>query len=267
MILDFHTHAFPDELAWRALDSMVRESPGLRPCTDGTAGGLLESMHEAGINRAVTLPVATRPSQVRAINQTAADQAADALIPFGALHPAMPLDEIEREISFLAERRIRGVKFHPEYQNFHVDSRRMYPVYERLRQAGLIAVFHAGKDPGPFSCDHALPGALLRIVHDFPGLRLVAAHMGGWQLWEEAARTLAGKPLFFDTAAVSDWLPPAAFIAMTSRHGAENILFGTDSPWYDQKRERNWIDALSLCDTDKELILGGNAQRLLGPEA
>jgi predicted TIM-barrel fold metal-dependent hydrolase len=263
MIIDFHAHAFPDDLARRAIDTLIDASDGLRAHTGGTRAALCESMRMAGIDRSVVLPVATKPSQVRGINQRAADERDDRLIAFGALHPKAPLAEIEREIAFLAANGIPGIKLHPEYQDFYLDAPEMRPVFDMLQDAGLMVVCHAGMDPGPFTCDHALPEAFVRLVRDFPRLVMIAAHMGGWRLWDEAAKIIAGKPLLLDTAAVSDWLAPEQFIAIVNRHGAENVLFGTDSPWYDQKAVRSWIESLALSDRVKSLILGENARALL----
>lgn len=261
-ILDFHAHYFPDDLAPRAVSKLVGSAPGMTAGTDGTLAGLTDSMRRAGIGLAVTLPVATRPSQVSQINESAIALADSRIIPFGALHPD---DEDWRsEIDRLSAHGVRGVKLHPEYQNFHLGDRRLTPMYEALQAAGLVTVFHAGKDPGPFTGDHALPAAIRDLSRAFPELTIVAAHMGGYLVWDEVEDVLCGERLYFDTAAVTGTLEPARFVRLCRKHGIERILFGTDSPWFDQKAAVEWIDRTSLTAAEKEAIFFANASSLLG---
>lgn len=140
----------------------------------------------------------------------------------------------------------------------------MYPFYEELSACDLILVVHAGKDPGPFTCDHALPPALKTVIRDFPSLKLVAAHMGGWKVWDEVCEVLAGKPLFFDTAATLGFMDEGAFVNLVRKHGVDRILFGSDSPWFDQGETVRRLDGTSLSTDEKEAICSGNARRLLG---
>ena len=182
-IVDFHTHIFPDDLAPKAIAKLIELSHESHNFTDGTLGGLRQSMQRNGINRSVLLPIATKPSQVSIINRTCLSQASDDTIPFGTLFPLY--EENAEEIEFLCAHGIKGVKFHPEYQDFYIDDPRYFPLYEQLSDAGLIVLFHAGKDPGPFSCDHALPQAIRVLLENFPKMKIVAAHMGGWKVWEE----------------------------------------------------------------------------------
>lgn len=260
-IIDFHTHTFPDDLAARAIASLMTNSPESRNHTDGTISGLLKSMENSGIKHSVVLPVATKPSQVPVINQNSLRLKCKQITAFGALHPQTP--NIEQEIAFLKENNIPGIKFHPEYQNFYVDDKALFPVYEQLSAASLIVVFHAGKDPGPFTCDHALPCSLKRVHKNFPSLRIVAAHMGGWKLWDEVEQHLCGLPVFLDTSAISDYISEEQFRRIVNKHGADNILFGTDSPWFDQSREIRWLDSMDLSNSVKSRIFYENGRRLL----
>ncbi|MFW5775182.1 MAG: amidohydrolase family protein [Chitinivibrionales bacterium] len=261
MIIDFHTHVFPDELAPRAISTLKTNAPEMHNFTDGTAAGLKESMRKNGIEKSIIMQIATRPSHVRTINQDACTRSDDKLLFFGTLHPADT--NFVQEIRFLKDVGVPGVKFHPEYQDFYVDSPQMFPFYEALEQAGLIVLFHAGKDPGPFTSDHALPEALRAVTRNFPRLKMVAAHMGGWQVWEDVEQRLAGENTFFDTSAINRHLPKAAFEQLVAKHGAERVLFGSDSPWYDQGEALRWLDSTSLSARQKELIFWQNARNLL----
>jgi uncharacterized protein len=260
-VIDFHTHIFPDDLAPRAIAKLREYTPEAHNYTDGTLGGLRNSMQMAGITRSVVLSIATKPSQVTVINRGCPPLMSEDIIPFGTLHPEH--EAIEEEIGFLRESGIKGIKLHPEYQNFYVDDPKLFPIYEQLSSAGLIVLFHAGKDPGPFTCDHALPQSLRTVHENFPKLKMVAAHMGGWLSWTEVEEVLCGIPIFFDTSAAPNFLDPNDFERMVRKHGADRIVFGTDSPWYDQKYAYDWIDRTTLSDTEKEAIFFKNARCLL----
>ncbi len=265
MVIDFHAHFFPDDIAAQALQALSENVPDMEAQSDGTLGGLVRAMDRAGVDRAVTLPVATKPSQVAGINRAAVAQRSPRTIPFGALHPRAvdPLGDIR----YLHEHGIRGVKLHPEYQCFHVDTPQMDPCYAVLAELGMIVVFHAGWDPGPFSCDHARPSALRRVHRRFPALRIVAAHMGGLRMWDEVERELVGTGVYFDTAGAPRYMEPEQFVRIVRAHGAHRILFGTDTPWFDIAATRRWLERLPLTDTEQEALFGGNAQVLAGMPA
>jgi predicted TIM-barrel fold metal-dependent hydrolase len=259
-IIDFHTHTFPDELAPRAIAALISNSPESTNHTDGTLNGLKNSMWTNGITRSVVLPVATKTSQVSAINRNCISLSGSGIIPFGALHPEM--ENFQEEINFLKSNKIPGIKFHPEYQNFYIDSPTVFPIYEALSQAGLIVVFHAGMDPGPFTNDHVVPSMIRKVHKSFPDLLIVAAHMGGWKMWGEVKEYLCALPVYFDTSAVTDQMSKDDFVKIVRLHGAEKILFGTDSPWFDQGEVRRWIEETSLTDSEKERIFCRNANEL-----
>ncbi|HID56403.1 TPA: amidohydrolase, partial [Candidatus Poribacteria bacterium] len=176
IVLDFHVHAFPDELAPRAMEQLSRRS-NLIPSYDGTISGLRRSMMEAGISASVIQPVATKPSQVRSINDWVLSLKSDRLIPFGAIHPDLerPWEELKR-IKALG---IRGVKIHGDYQEAFIDEERYMPIYEAMEDLGMILLLHAGVDIGLPPPVRATPERILRVHESFPRLRTVAAHMGG----------------------------------------------------------------------------------------
>jgi len=266
-IIDFHTHFFPPELAERAIARLIENAAptiAMKNHTDGTVGGLIESMRAGGIGKSVTLPVATKPSQVSTINRGVADtfSAYPGIIQFGAMHPET--EGFEAEIDFLSAHGIKGIKLHPEYQYSYVDDPRAFPIYEKLASAGIIVVFHSGRDPGPFTNDHAMPPALRKVHENFPTLKMAAAHLGGWMVWKEVEETLAGLDIYFDTSAVYKLLPPSDFVRICRKHGIEKILFGSDSPWYDQGYSVEWIKRSGLNDAEIEAVFHKNAERLLG---
>jgi hypothetical protein len=267
MVVDFHAHCFPDSLAPAAIPKLAAAG-GIEARLEGTAAALKRSMGEAGISLTVVQPVATRPQQVRKINAwAAAEQAAQPrdgprLLFFGALHP--DLEDWRDEIGRIKKDGLRGVKLHPEYQNFYVDDERMFPIYESLFQEDLILLFHAGEDIGIPPPVHSLPERLARLLDRCPGGRVVAAHMGGFRCWEAVKRLLVGRDIYFDTSYSFAELGAAGMADLIRAHGANKILFGTDSPWTGQGEELARIRSLGLPQHDLERILFRNAVSLLG---
>lgn len=265
MIIDAHTHIFPDDLAARAVAALSARA-GISAQTDGTATGLRASLQRAGIDRAILMPVATKPSQVRAINAWTIGLTRDfpdQLLGFGALHPAQ--DDWAAEIDYLRAHGIRGVKLHPDYQETFVDDARCLPLLLALREAGMAVLLHAGVDIGLPPPVHCTPERLARMLDAVPGLTVIAAHMGGYLLWDDVRQHLIGRDLYLDTSYSLDDLGATAMTEMILAHGPERILFGTDSPWKDQAAEVAGLRALPLPADAIQAILGGNVTRLLSP--
>ncbi|HEX2948962.1 MAG TPA: amidohydrolase family protein [Armatimonadota bacterium] len=262
MIIDIHTHAFPESLASRAVDELAKRS-GLQPKTDGTCRGLVASTRRAEIELSVIAPIATKPGQASAINGWAIETNRNysELTCFGTIHPDM--EDWKEEIARLVNERFVGIKMHPDYQGFFVDEPRMFPIYEKLADAGMILLLHAGIDVGlPFPT-HCTPERLANMMRHVPGLTIIAAHMGGYRQWDAVDRYLVGKNIYFDTACSLRSMGPRRMREMILLHGVDKILFGTDSPWEDQQEAIRDIRELNLSEEEQEAILGKNAWRLL----
>ena len=260
---DFHTHAFVDSLAERAL-SGLSETSGIAPSTDGTLSGLKRLMADNGIEGAMVLPIATKPSQQTNINNWAAEINCGGIYCCGTVHPDAEdaVEEVER-ISSLG---LYGLKFHSEYQFFRPDEERMYPIYRKAAELGLMVVFHGGWDP---YCKGeeilATPRSFANLAEKFPELTVVAAHMGGMKLFDEVEDCLAGKfgNVYFDTGVVSEHISDEQMYRIIAAHGADKVLFGSDVPWDEPYKEIAMIDRLPLTDAEKELIFFKNAEELL----
>ncbi len=189
-MIDFHVHCFPDALSAKAL-GMLSQSTRIAPSSDGTISGLKQSMKRGGIACSVNQPIATKPGQTQSANNWAASVQDDQILSFGTLHPK--LEAWEEEAKRIKSLGLRGVKFHPDYQDFFVDDEAVMPIYERLAELDLVILFHAGVDIGlPPPC-HCPPKRLARVVKRLGGARLVAAHMGGFRCWNEVEEHLVRK--------------------------------------------------------------------------
>ena len=262
MKIDFHTHAFEDALAAKAM-AILESKSELKAPLDGRVSSLLQDLKGAGFDHAVVCPIATRPTHWDGIRRWAhsIEEAHPELTVLGSVHPA---DEgILEHIDQLAAEGFKGVKFHPYYQEFAVDEARMFPIYERLAAHNMFGVFHTGFDVG-FPLDRiGDPVRVKHVLEDLPSFRFIATHMGGWMLWNEVREHLLGRDIFIETSFSLEHLPPQDARAMFLAHPAERWLFGTDSPWQTLSAELAYWDALDLPAGLLEKAFGQNAARLL----
>lgn len=262
MIIDFHVHAFPDALAAKALPLLSKCSGGVKPNYDATISGLESYLAKNNVDYAVVLNIATNPHQEKKVNDFAISLLEKQnIIPFGSVHPDSPnaLSELER----LAKAGIRGIKLHPDYQHFFVDDEKMFPIYKKIAELGFITVFHAGVDIGYPKPVHCTPERLLRVLDLFDDAPVVAAHFGGWLLWDSVLEDLCGTKVYLDTAFSSGKMPPDYAKELIKAHGADKVLLGSDMPWSDTLDEVRFVQSLDLSAEDEEKILSNNAKRLL----
>lgn len=258
-VIDFHTHVFPDHSAAHIIKALQKKAPW-EPFTDGTVNGLRTSMKKSKITASVQLPIATRVDQVTAINNFVLKINSPEIISFGALHPKDK--NFKNELDRLARAGVKGIKLHPEYQQFYPDDAFMFPVYEELLQRNMIVFFHAGRDIA-FSEVHGTPERFAKVIKLFPRLKIVLAHLGGFQMWEDVEKELLGKDIYLDTSFALGYMTGENFGEFLKRHNPEYILFGTDSPWRDQGQE---IEKLKTIIDDKKImekITYANAKKLL----
>ena len=262
MLIDFHTHAFPEKIAARAIGKLSWDSGGMEPQTDGTAASLKAQMAKDGVDLSVVLSIATNPAQQKNVNNFAIELNRDpSLIAFGSVHPDAPdaLEELER----LHDAGIKGIKLHPEYQHFYVHDEKMKPIYKKISQLGLITLFHAGEDYGFSPPYHCMPDQLLTALRwiDSP---VVAAHWGGFGCGEQVLSRLCGENLWFDLSFGYSSMPKSRAQAIIDRHGPDKLLFGSDMPWHRPVWELRLLKTLDLSDADLQKILCVNAEKLLG---
>ncbi len=263
MLIDFHTHAFPDAIAAKAVSKLSDASGGLYPHTDGTLAGLRARMEADGVDMAVVMNIATNPRQQTKVNDFAAAVNGTAgFVAFGSVHPDSP--EAPEELSRIKALGLPGVKLHPDYQGFAADEERMIPIYRKISQLGLITLFHAGWDYGFAPPYGGTPDKLLRALRHLDGAPVVAAHWGGVNCCEEVLRLLCGMDIYFDTSFGYSMLPKYHAQKIIEKHGVDRLLFGTDTPWHTAGMELRLLNSLELSGEDMDKITHKNAQSLLG---
>ncbi len=259
-ITDIHTHAFPDALATRAMAHLEAEGD-IKGCHDGTLCGLLARMDQAGVDRSVLCSIATKPSQFDAILAWSREIVSERTVPLASVHP----DDLDlvAHLQQVHEAGLQGIKLHPYYQDFVLDEERLTPLWTTAADLGLLVVPHCGWDIAFPPDDRCAPERIARVVAAYPGLRLVATHLGGWRLWDEAERWLIGQPVYLETSMTFEWGDPALITRLIEAHPPEYLLFGSDSPWGTPAADVARLRSLGLGAEREALLLGGNAERLL----
>ena len=261
MLIDFHTHCFPEKIAKTALEKLSFVSGGLKYHTDGTVDGLKKSMQDGGVDISVVLNIATNARQQKNVNDFAASiNNCNDIFAFGSVFPDAEdaLSELER----IKDLGLKGVKLHPDYQGFCVDDEKMKPIYKKIGNLGLITVFHAGFDYGFSPPYNATPEKLEKALSWFDA-PVIAAHWGGLNCNEEVLNRLCGKNVYFDVSFGYASLPQYYADTIIEKHGTDKILFGTDTPWHTPEMEKRLLGTLNLTDSEYEKIYSLNAKKLL----
>ena len=261
MLIDFHTHAFPERIARQAVKKLSFDGGGLVPQTDGTLASLKAEMARDGVDISVVHSIATNPKQQTNVNNFAIEMNRDpAIVAFGSVHPDAPdaLEELER----IHGAGLKGVKLHPEYQQFYANDERMKPIYRKISSLGLITLFHAGYDYGFPPPYHGMPEHLLGALRwlDTP---VVAAHWGGADCGAQVLEKLCGENLWFDLSFGYGCMPKPIAQQIVDKHTPDKLLFASDMPWHRPAWELRLIRSLDLGDEDRDKILFRNAQSLL----
>ena len=259
-IIDIHTHIYPSKIALKATDS-VRDFYGLRGSgnMDGTVELLRQRGAMAGISQYTVLPVSNTPNRVRSINSFILEQTElyDDFIGFGTVHAAM--DNIDEEAQWILNARLKGIKMHPDSQRFPIDDPRLYPVYDAI-QGKIPVMLHMG-DP---RYNYSHPVRLRHVMDTFPQLQVIAAHFGGYKMFDTAKEQLYDTDCVFDISSAMMFMEPGEAERYINIYGAERMAYGTDYPLWDPVEEVKHFQSLKLTGTQFDQIAHKTAERILG---
>ena len=261
MFIDIHTHAFHPKIAYKAVDHL-NNFYNVACAGDGTIDHLL-----AGVDKCVVLCAATAPAQVIPANNYAMSlQKAHAeVIGFGTLHPGYA--NWEAELQRINAAGLRGLKLHPDFQGFWLNDPRLLPIFEAA-QKDFIFEIHIGDNISPEK-NPSCPYKLAAILDAFPGLTIIAAHLGGYRMWEHAMKVLGGRRrenLWFDTSSVTPFVTPEELRALLAAFPQERLLFGTDWPLYDPEEELERLQRMAGLDDARLEAVMSNAERLFAAQ-
>lgn len=261
-IFDMHTHCFPDALAPKALPHLSEISQNPYYGT-GTYDDLCEKALAAGCTGAMLLHIATKPKQMTSVNNFAAACQKGNFYSFGSVYPTA--ENAVEELLRIKALGLKGIKFHPDYQEFFVNDPAVFPVYAAATKLSLPAAFHAGRDPYSPDTVHCTPAMLAEISDRFPTLTIIAAHMGGMAMPDDVEKYLIGREnVYFDTAFATRTLDAARCGSLIRRHGVEKVFFATDFPWSTVETELSLLKQCGFTEIEVEMICHKNAERVFG---
>ncbi|MDD4879561.1 MAG: amidohydrolase family protein [Candidatus Omnitrophica bacterium] len=259
MIIDIHTHAWPEKVSGKARENLERIF-GEKMVCDPTVPNLLKYMDKNGVDVSVICAVATRPAQVPAINDWLFGTRSGRLKVFCAMHPAY--DNWKDELKRIKDRG-DGIKFQPEFQDFYVDDVQLMPIYGEMERLDIPVLFHCGEELSGTMKVRSSPSRISKVKERFPRLKIIGAHFGGFRLWDEVKEHLLGKDIYLDTSFFFGFLPDVEAKQLLLEHRPDRLIFGTDFPLVDQKKDLGFLRELDISEELKEKILFRNAQLLL----
>ena len=265
MRVDVHTHIWPDKIADIVLEAMAHDFK-YDPVAPATLDGIKSHMRDSGVDKSIVLGVVERADQVRRANDWLIEIQDEMLVPFGAIHPDM--EDKPAEVRRLRASGVKGIKLHPVMNKFLADDPMMFPVYEEMGE-NMVLEIHSGRWPHSPADEplYASPERIMNVVRRFPRLKVIALHLGGFYMLDEAERELIGKEnVLIDTT----WPPSLSEVGseiltdIINKHGPDKVCFGTDFPFANQATDSQFIQELALSEGDKDRILGETARELIG---
>ena len=265
MRIDVHTHVWPERIA-QSVAEYTTNTMNLEMSFANTVEGIKAHMRDSGYDKSIVLGIVDRADHVHGANDWLIGIQDESLVPFGAMHPG--LGDKPAEIRRLRDHGIKGIKLHPLINRFYPDDPSMFPLYEEIGDSMVIEV-HCGTLPHlrAGGLDYAAPQRIANVLQQFPHLKVIALHLGGYYMLDEAERVLIGKEnVLIDTS----WPPsvkeiaPRTLVEIVNRHGAEKVCFGTDFPFASQVTDHDYLSSLPLSDSQMEQIFGGNAKEFIG---
>ena len=259
-IIDAHAHIYPDKIAVRASAS-IGEFYNMPVGFDGTVEHLLELGDSAGVDMFLVQSVAVSPKNVFSINDFIANSVnenPDRFIGFASLHPEM--ENVADEVARAKSLGLRGVKLHPDIQKFNIDDKAAYKIYEACEGVFPILIH-----TGDHRYLHSDPRRVPQVLRDFPKLKLICAHFGGWSQWNEAEKHLAGlEGVWVDTSSSMYAFSAGRAKELINAFGEDRVIFGSDYPMWAPGDEIKNIERLGLPERVKSKIYYKNLSDLLG---
>lgn len=259
-IFDAHVHVFPDKIAEKATNA-TGSYYGIPMYTVGTAENVKRELEKGKISGCLIHSTATKSAQVESVNDYIASLVKEdsRLVGFGSMHA--DYEKTDEEICRLKALSLKGIKLHTDFQGFAIDSEGAMKIYEAANREHLPVLFHVGDKKSTLS--H--PERLCRVAEKFPELTVIAAHLGGYSVWDEAKNLIGHKGnVYLDASSALEFMPAETAREIILRHGTDRVLFGSDFPMHDPEKTASLLLGLGLGDEDYEKIFYKNAQNLLG---
>ena len=259
-VINAHCHIYPELIAERAVEG-ISQFYGIKIDLNGKTDDLIRDGQKVNVVHYLVHSVATKPYQVKAINEFISSEVKDhpgLFTGFGALHPDS--ETLEEDFSRLMDLGLKGVKIHPDFQGFALDEKKAIRLGQIVRDGGVPVLIHCGD----FRYSYSNPEQLETFIKELPGLKIIGAHLGGWSVWDRVEQKIAGRyDIMVDCCSCFSFMPPEDAVRLIRKFGAENVLWGTDYPTWDHVSEMELFNKLDLNDNERQKILYDNAAELL----
>lgn len=256
-IIDAHTHIFPDKIATKASAS-IGDFYGIPMNSDASVGSLLELEKELGTSHMLVCSSALSPAQVTGINNFIAKEIGEhpEFVGFAAMHRDM--EDFKEELIRVKNLGMKGVKFHHDMQQIDIDDPKQYPIYEAMEELGLALLLHMGDD----RYDYSAPEKMVKVAKDFPKLKVLGAHFGGYRRWSDSIHNPRLDNVYYDTSSSLFMMDAATAVRFIDHFGPDKFFFGTDFPMWEPKKEFERFMKLNLSDDVRQMILYDNFARV-----
>lgn len=263
-IIDAHAHIYPEKIAEKATQA-IGDFYDIKMKTDkGTAEKLIEAGKKAGVSRYIVHSCATKPQQVRAINEFIKEEKDlhPEFIGFMTLHQDLTEEEIFEELKWCNDNGFHGIKLHPDFQKFYIDGADADKIYRVLDASGynFPILFHTGDNRYEFS----KPFRLADVAKRYPKLNFIGAHFGGYRCWDQVDVYTGLDNVYFDTSSSLPFITTEMAKKLIDTFGAEKFFFGDDFPMWNIEDEIKRFMRIDLSDKEREMIFAKNVKDLLG---
>ncbi len=260
-IIDAHAHIYPTAIAHKAAEA-IGDFYDIPMGYDGSVENLLSFGKQACVSRFLVHSVATSAHQVKSINRFILQQTLlhPEFIPFMTLHPDLSEEQIEEEIAFCIQNGFYGIKLHPDFQKFAINSAKARKIYDIVGER-LPILLHTGDNRYNFS--H--PSYLSQIAKEYPHTRFIGAHFGGYDCWDKVEEAYKGLDnVFFDTCSSLPFMSKEQATHLIKAMGVDKFFFGTDFPMWKADEEIERFLSLNLTQSERENIFANNLIKFLG---
>lgn len=258
-IIDAHCHVYPEKIASKAVHGTDTFYNIVSKCK-GTLSDLMEIKKQSNIDKFIVQSVATTPHQVNSINEFIAKEVElfpETFVGLGTLH--QDSSTMKQDVEHIIELGLKGVKLHPDIQNFKIDDEKYFEMYELLSKHNLPLLMHTGD----YRYDNTNPNRVIPLLKTFPKLTLIGAHFGGWSIYDEASKQLCSFENFYvDCSSSFYYIKPSVAVEIIKRYGTDKVLFGSDYPMWKPEEELNYFLGLNFSREDNEKMLSQNAQKV-----
>lgn len=259
-IINSHAHIYPDKIAQKATDTIGDFYDIKMQNKSGTVENLLKDGKSVGITGYVVHSVAVTEHQVKSINRFLKEQLDNhkEFIGFMALHQDMTIEDMQEEVDWCIKNGFKGVKLHPDFQKFYVDSSDAEKIYKVVGDR-LPILLHIGDD----RYDYSSPKRLVEMAKKYPNVTFIAAHFGGYRRWKDWQLYKGLDNVYFDTCSSLPFISSDLAKEIIYGLGVNKFFFSTDFPMWDTKGEMERFNKIQLTDKERNQIFSENIKKLL----